>query len=223
MQKWQFISENNLGFNRGPGNSDDIFRILKHTNSIQPLRYQKVLDVGCNTAWLAHYFDDYYGFDINASGIHLARSFWLEKKKWSKEEITNRFLLLKEHENLPDDLIDFDGVFLKDVIEHVSDPVQFTRMLIKRLKTGGWIYISTPDNQRWVWNDPTHKRPFPLKSLKDLSEMIGAKVIYSGHESVMPGTQKVARLFNNRSPFFIRLFAKLYFWPRNSVVLLVKE
>ncbi len=44
----------------------------------------------------------------------------------------------------------FDVIFLNDVFEHVSDPVQVLRQLAAKLKPGGRLFIDTP-KQFWIY------------------------------------------------------------------------
>jgi SAM-dependent methyltransferase len=49
-----------------------------------------------------------------------------------------------------DDRRTFDVIFLNDVFEHVSDPVQVLQQLAGKLKPGGRIFIDTP-KQFWIY------------------------------------------------------------------------
>ncbi|NBW98522.1 hypothetical protein EBR03_03010 [bacterium] len=146
MSNWQFVNLESLGRNEGPGNRQDILAVFNCLPTQQAGKKQKILDVGCNTAWLAHFFSDYYGLDVDFRGINLARDFWIQEGRWSKEEACQRLV-------------------------HVC-------------------------------------------------QLVGAKIIYSGYESVAPGTQKIARVFKGRSPLIIRLLSHFRFWPRNAVTLM---
>ncbi len=61
------------------------------------------------------------------------------------------------------------------------------------LRTGGKVFASSPDAQRWVWDDYTHRRPFTRKSFRLLFADHGFEVERVGYESVMPGTSIVSR------------------------------
>ena len=56
------------------------------------------------------------------------------------------------------------------------------------------MFASSPDAQRWVWDDYTHRRPFTRKSFRKLFEDQGFDVDQLGYESVMPGTGIVSGL-----------------------------
>ena len=91
-------------------------------------------------------------------------------------------------EPLPFDEESFDGVVLKDVLEHVENPVTLVREVRRVLRPGGRVFASSPDAQRWVWDDYTHRRPFTRKSFRKLFEDQGLRVEQLGYESVMPGS-----------------------------------
>ena len=60
------------------------------------------------------------------------------------------------------------------------------------LRPGGRVFASSPDAQRWVWDDYTHRRPFTRKSFRLLFADQGFEVERVGYESVMPGRDRVA-------------------------------
>ena len=52
---------------------------------------------------------------------------------------------------------------------------------------GGRVFASSPDAQRWVWDDYTHRRPFTRKAFRLLFADQGWTVEQVGYESVAPG------------------------------------
>ena len=73
-------------------------------------RDARLLDVGCGGAWLGDHFDDYTGIDVSPEAVEAARS------------RGRQVLLVDGDEPLPFDEASFDGVVLKDVLEHVAEP-----------------------------------------------------------------------------------------------------
>jgi SAM-dependent methyltransferase len=164
----------------------------------------RLLDVGCGGAWLGDHFDDYTGIDVSPEAVEEARS------------RGRQVLLVNGDEPLPFDEASFDGVVLKDVLEHVAEPVNLVREVRRVLRPNGTVFASSPDAQRWAWDDYTHRRPFTRKSFRLLFEDNGLSVEKLGYESVMPGTSIVSRRTRaNRRPAALRAAAWLPLVRRN--------
>jgi ubiquinone/menaquinone biosynthesis C-methylase UbiE len=164
----------------------------------------KLLDVGCGTGWLAEHFSDYTGIDGSPEAVAAAQG-------------KGRSIIQGDvHEPLPFEDATFDGVVLKDLLEHVTDPVAVVREAHRVLKPRGRVFASSPDAQRWVWDDYTHRRPFTRKAFRLLFSDQGFTVEQSGYESVMPGTSIVSRRMpNHRRPAPLRAAAWLPVVRRN--------
>jgi SAM-dependent methyltransferase len=170
-----------------------------------------ILDVGCGSAWLANHFTNYVGIDNSPVAIERAHA-------------AGRNVLEADlDQRLPFDDDQFEGVVLKDVLEHVRDPVSVVREIRRVLKPRGRVFASSPDAQRWVWDDYTHVRPFTRKAYRLLFEDQGFEVERVGYESVMPGTGVVSGWTRRkRRP---RLFALLACVPgvRRNVWILARK
>jgi hypothetical protein len=84
------------------------------------------------------------------------------------------------------------------------------------LRPGGTVFASSPDAQRWVWDDYTHRRPFTRRSFRMLFEDQGMRVEKLGYESVMPGIGILAGLTRrNRRPRALAALARLPVVRRN--------
>jgi SAM-dependent methyltransferase len=164
----------------------------------------RLLDVGCGGAWLGDHFDNYTGIDVSPDAVEAARS------------RGRQVLLVNGDEPLPFDEANFDGVVLKDVLEHVVEPVALVREVRRVLRPGGKVFASSPDAQRWVWDDYTHRRPFTRKAFRKLFEDQGLVVEQVGYESVMPGTGIVSGLTHRkRRPRVLAAMAWLPIVRRN--------
>lgn len=215
----EFWAKSGTGLFVPPGNFKDYLSIL--ANSGIELDKVKVLDAGCNRAWFAHFAVDYSGFDQNKEAVKNAREFWRGKRGWSKED-TERRIRVGTIEAAPFENETFDLVFAKDVLEHSRDPLTALSEFERLLKKDGCLFLSTPDIQKWVWHDPTHVRPYSRRSHRMIAEIQRWKILNEAYESVMPGTQKIARLFGNRSPLPLRALAGLSFWKRNVITVFMK-
>ncbi|MEA2276715.1 MAG: hypothetical protein QOI62_1424 [Solirubrobacteraceae bacterium] len=164
----------------------------------------KLLDVGCGSAWLAAHYDDYTGVDGSADAVAAAAARGRE------------IVLADVDDPLPFPDASFDGVVLKDLLEHVRDPVAVVRETRRVLRPGGRVFASSPDAQRWVWNDYTHRRPFTRTAFRRLFADNGLAVERVGYESVMPGTSIVAaRTRRKRRPRVLQAAAWLPVVRRN--------
>jgi len=146
----------------------------------------RILDVGCGTAWLGDHFRDYVGIDDSAEAVEQAQS------------LGRNVLCHSVDDPLPFPDGAFDGVVLKDLLEHVTDPVSVVREVHRVLRPGGRVFASSPDAQRWVWDDYTHRRPFTRKSYRMLFSDQGFDVVHVGYESVMPGIGILSGLTRRR-------------------------
>jgi SAM-dependent methyltransferase len=164
----------------------------------------ELLDVGCGIAWLADHFEHYTGIDGSAEAVAEARR--------RGRNVTQANV----DEPLPFEEASFDAAVLKDVLEHVADPVALVGEVRRVLRPGGRVFASSPDAQRWVWDDYTHRRPFTRKSYRLLFRDQGLEVERAGYESVMPGTGIVSGLLpSKRRPAPLRAAAWLPIVRRN--------
>lgn len=164
----------------------------------------RLLDVGCGTGWLAEHFASYTGIDGSRDAVAAAA----EKGRDVR--------LGDVSDPLPFAEASFDGVVMKDLLEHVPDPVGLVLEVHRVLRPGGLVFASSPDAQRWVWDDYTHRRPFTRKGFRLLFSDQGFREVRTGYESVMPGTSIVsARLPSHRRPLPLRWAAWLPIVRRN--------
>jgi SAM-dependent methyltransferase len=165
----------------------------------------EILDVGCGTAWLADHFSSYTGIDASPDAVASAGA------------RGHRVLLVDLGRGtlpFPDD--SFDGVILKDVLEHLPQAESVVREVRRVLRPTGVAFASSPDAQRWVWDDYTHVRPYTRKAYRLLFTDAGFAVRQVGYESVMPGTSIVSGWTRaKRRPAPLRIAAWLPFVRRN--------
>jgi SAM-dependent methyltransferase len=171
----------------------------------------ELLDIGCGTGWLAEHFPNYTGIDGSTDAVAIATG------------LGRNVILGNVEDPLPFSDEAFDAVVMKDLLEHLAEPVGLVREARRVLRPGGLIFASSPDAQRWVWDDYTHRRPFTRKSLRLLFADHGFEVERVGYESVFPGVGVLAeRTHRKRRP---RLFGALALLPfhRRNVWLLARR
>ena len=103
----------------------------------------KLLDIGCGSgAFVAHARNagrDAYGIDFNDQEISVGRSaFQLDG-----------FLMTGDVLAMPDSWSEFDLITMFEVIEHLPNPRQVIQEAFRRLKKGGHLAISCPNEKRW--------------------------------------------------------------------------
>ena len=171
----------------------------------------QLLDVGCGTAWLADHFPNYTGVDGSPDAVDAAAA-------------RSRNVLQADLDApLPFADSSFDAAVLKDVLEHVADPAALVAEVRRVLRPGALAFASSPDAQRWVWDDYTHRRAFTRRSMRLLFADHGFEVLRVGYESVTPGVGVIAaRTRRKRRP---RVFALLALLPmhRRNVWLLARR
>jgi SAM-dependent methyltransferase len=177
--------------------------VVRHFDAHRPL-----LDIGCGGAWLGRHFSDYTGIDSSPDAVRAAAALGLSVVEGDVSGA------------LPFADQSFDSVVMKDLLEHVSDPVRTVREARRVLRPGGRLFASSPDAQRWVWDDYTHRRPFTRRGFRRLFADQGFEVLTVGYESVLPGSSIIsARMPDNRRPLPLRALAWLPFLRRNVWIL----
>jgi SAM-dependent methyltransferase len=174
-------------------------------------RRQVVLDVGCGSAWLADDFDHYTGVDSSPEAVQRAA------------ELGRKVVHANVEDGLPFTDACFDAAIVKDVLEHVEDPARVVREVWRVVKPGGRVFASSPDAQRWVWDDYTHRRPFTRRAYRLLFRDAGFEVERLGYESVLRGVGVISGWTRRkRRPLLFRVLA---WWPfaRRNIWLLARR
>jgi SAM-dependent methyltransferase len=146
---------------------------------IRRLRPGALLDVGCGVGGFLKRVEALgvrtWGLDLSARAIELGRG----------------YLEADLHCGPLGDAVfpgrSFDVVTAWEVLEHVSDAIEFMRAIVARLVPGGRIFLSTPNcASTWVWNDmerdprsrpPVHVAFWDAPSLRRFLERMGLESV----------------------------------------------
>ena len=141
---------------------------------------RRVLDFGCGEGavvatglkegW------DAKGYDLNVAGMEEANRYWK----------TNVFEAGTFESYLDRYAGTFDAVIALQVFEHLAQPVELGKQVVKLLKKGGVLLIDVPNvRQLGEWRskgstlDPTaHLCHFSTRTLSNLIEGLGCRVVY---------------------------------------------
>jgi len=105
----------------------------------------------------------------------------------------------------------FDVVRMKEVIEHVANPLNLVREAHRLLRSGGLliVHVPTPYSQFYpignFWDDYTHVRPFSRFALRRLIEDAGMEVVHI--QGYMAGRNPAERLLGR---IIARVFPHIY-------------
>lgn len=121
-----------------------IFSQIKHKSG-------RVLDVGCGRAWVAREMCpksyEVVSMDISLENTSVA----LERYPFG-----NHSAVVADVFNLPFNENTFDVIIASEIIEHVVDPVKFVENLIRVLKPGGTLIITTPYKEKLTYSLCVH-------------------------------------------------------------------
>ena len=117
----------------------------------------KILDVGCGSAWVAKHFmgsaTTVVSFDISDKNTKQALALFPGK---------NHFAVTGDVYRLPFRENSFDAIISAEVIEHVPNIQAYLSNLIRVIKPGGRIILSTPYDEKIIYSLCIHcNRPTP--------------------------------------------------------------
>ena len=155
--------------------------ILDFLKKRRKLKQGRILDVGCAYGILLKFFDDIdwetYGVDISEYAISIAKKY--TRARLYVHNIEEGLYMFQDKF--------FDIITMFDVIEHLRNPGHVLEELHRVLKTGGLLFIITPNangmfrlimGKKWpALKDKTHRIFFTPFTLKFTVERAGFKVL----------------------------------------------
>ncbi len=151
-----------------------------------PKEARTILDVGCGKAWVARHFCP-RGVEVFSMDISTVNP----KRAVEKYPYDNHYGLVADAYRLPFREGAFDCIIASEIIEHVPEPGPFIGSLLRVLRPGGQLVITTPYNEKIQYslcihcNRPTpqhaHIHSFTMKKMLALTpkEQAGALRIYT--------------------------------------------
>jgi len=176
-----------------------------------------ILDIGCATGnfiFLAPEIIE--GIDIDEDALEIARNRGFRVNKIDVEKEMN--LLVGEK---------YEGVWAKQIIEHLNDPLNFLKEIRRILKVGGKAILYTPNCpymlNKSFWDDYTHKRPFTKAALYMIAYDAGFRKIKIYEDfRCFPGVGRLMRLFHIL-PATVTKIQRIFFIRGLSLILSVEK
>lgn len=186
----------------------------------------KVLDAGCASGEFLAYAEgnyNFWGIDISEFAVNEA------KKRIASMAHQLSFGLI-EDQNYDENF--FDGIVMWDVIEHIKDPLLTCKSLLKFIKPGGYLMVSTPNigatfaeicGKYWPFiTPPEHLSFFNKKSMIQLFEKeLNASIKYRTSKGKWVNIgflfYKLKRIFPKLVPKFVIKFFGLPVMEKLSI------
>jgi SAM-dependent methyltransferase len=148
----------------------------------------RVLDVGCaDGRLLSWYREAIPGRTIETYGIDISEAAVEQARRNGHTAVAGRFETDTELPNAT-----FDLIVASHVIEHVADPIGFTRRAAQLLKPGGLFMFATPNvdsadvrrfGRYWGgWHFPRHWTLYDPTTAAQLADQVGLTLEHIGYE-----------------------------------------
>lgn len=123
--------------------SHDERRLREYIKSLIPDDVQSILDAGCGRAWVAEHFcpKGIYVCSLDIAPINVEKA----KKIY---DYPNHSGIVSDLLNLPFPDNFFDCIICSEVIEHIIEPQALINELLRCVKVGGYLLLSTPYKEK---------------------------------------------------------------------------
>jgi 2-polyprenyl-3-methyl-5-hydroxy-6-metoxy-1,4-benzoquinol methylase len=132
-------------FSTDPDANSPWYRLVKTYLRPQDLNGRRILEIGCGrgdfTCWLARESGnnaEVYGADFSTTAVHKAHAFAKSRQLRARWLVTDIQCIAA----LPES---FDVIFCCETLEHVPDPRKALAELVRVLRPGGRLFVSTPN------------------------------------------------------------------------------
>lgn len=116
-----------------------------------PAKTERILDVGCGSAWVAEHFGP-KGVAVVSMDISTVNP----TKAVERYPYPSHYGVVADALHLPFREAIFDVIVASEIIEHVPDPALFLRSLLPALRPGGQLIVTTPYNERIAYSLCVH-------------------------------------------------------------------
>ena len=186
------------------GTADDERRVREYILSFIAKDRKEILDVGSGRAWVAG--------ELCKKGISVCSvdiSFVNTHKALQKYDNENHAAVVADAYALPFADESFDCVVSSEVIEHVHDPQGFIIELLRCVKRGGNLIITTPYKEKLIYNLCIHcnKKTPQNAHLHTFDEKILAS--FAADNSI----EQKYKTFGNKALLHLRTYKILRFFP----------
>jgi len=186
----------------------------------------RLLDVGCSTG----FFLNAARLSFEPTGVEL--SIWAVQYAREKLRLDVRQGSL-EMNRFPDSF--FDVVTSIDVIEHVPNPKEHLKELVRILKPEGLLYIVTPDigslsafllGRNWWGLRPAHLIYFSKKTMRKICTQVGLEIKeMNSYGRIFTYGYWISRLKNYPKIFYglVPFFVNIFGWDRKILYLNTRD
>ncbi|MDP4199607.1 MAG: methyltransferase domain-containing protein [Bacteroidota bacterium] len=126
-------------------------RLREYVLSLIPSESKSILDVGCGSAWVAKAFQ-HSGKFVCSLDVSIVNP----KKAIERYPSPDHVAIVADSYRLPFRDGSFDAIVAAEIIEHLHDPKVFAEELMRVVRPGGVVIVSTPFNERLVYEICIH-------------------------------------------------------------------
>jgi SAM-dependent methyltransferase len=126
-------------------------RLREYIFSLVPKSVTSILDVGCGSAWVAQRFQNTGAFvcSLDISSVN-------PRKALERYPFSGHVGVAADSYHLPFKDGSFDAIIAAEIIEHLHNPQAFADELMRVIKPGGVVVVSTPFRERLVYEMCIH-------------------------------------------------------------------
>jgi ubiquinone/menaquinone biosynthesis C-methylase UbiE/uncharacterized protein YbaR (Trm112 family) len=178
------------------GTEHDERRVREAIISHIPVKQDWVLDVGCGSGWVASHFSkkdkNVVSLDISLTNV---------QKTLDLFPFPSHFGVVGDAYSLPFRDSSFDCIICSEVIEHSQYPKQIVSDLIRCLKAGGRLIMTTPYKEVLKYSLCIHcNKPTPHNAHLHSFDEISLKKLFDDHDKINLKFEK----FGNRASLHLR-------------------